>query len=507
MLLFQNALAYILTTPEFDVEKNSNYTKSYLGQYLDTNICNNYNSENTLTLKQAVNITIACNRNVHKLLLSRVTENYNLDVAEYKFKPNMNLTMSSSYSEQDNTLKKYTDKSANITPKFSILTPIGTNINLEWDNHASSLENIETFKNASKITITQPLLKQSGYDLQTASIKNAKANNNFQLFQIYDQIENEINKTIFTYRQIIQNQNQLEIQEKILEISKKLLAQTKALIKAGRLAQYEQTQVESQVATQEVALADARINLRQSYLLLANQLGIGNIYFLPQNFKLQAINSNAIQSPKKTNIQEIFSTVLENNVIYQSILLQQQVAQRDYYTAYDQSRWTLDLTASYQLHGYDDNYNKSLQKHFSSSDQNRYIGLQFNIPLDSNPNRSQALVENKIRIKQLELDKKQSEQEIYSDTQDRLYQQNILWDKVQLAKKAVEIQQQNFDMAQKKYEAGRLSSFELVRIQDDVEKARVSENSSIIAYLNNQTIIDKLLNTTFNTWDVALNIQ
>lgn len=62
-------------------------------------------------------------------------------------------------------------------------------------------------------------------------------------------------------------------------------------------------------------------------------------------------------------------------------------------------------------------------------------------------------------------------------------------------------------MAKKKYESGRLSSFELVRIQDDVLSSSIIENNNLIAYLNNYTIIDKLLNKTLPLWNVNLKIE
>lgn len=494
-----NSIAYILTTPEYS---DNGDTDKYLNKHLNSNICPNYYSKTAITLKQAVNITLACNRNIHKALLSRISENYNLDVAMYKFMPNLSINMAVKYSKYEDSLSTATDRVANITPEFRILTPIGTTISLDWDNHAQNSQNIQTFKNASRITIKQPLLKQSGYEFQTASVKNSQQSNKFQLFRLHDFIENEINKTIFIFRNIVQNQKQLDIQQKTLDITKKLQKQTKALIKAGRLAQYELTQVNSQVASQEVSLKDAQINIKRSYLQLINQLGIAQ-----QSLKIN-INNNSynVNSREDYNPDDIYKTVLENNVAYKSIVVQQDIAKRDYAAAYNQSRWTLDVVGNYQILGYDEKFTKSVRNHFNPTNQNKSIGVQFDIPFDFNPNRQQAIIENKIRIKQLELDKKQIEQEIYSDIQDKLYQNKLLWDKLQLARESVNIKQENFNMANKKYEAGRLSSFELVRIQDDVESSKVIENSNLIAYLNNVTIIDKLLNKTYARWGIELDI-
>lgn len=521
-LFINNTLAYILTTPDY---QSDNLTNDYINQFVNTDLCSSYTSDKAITLKQAINITVACNRNIHKLLINRISENYGLDVAQYKFKPNMSLHMAADYykstgpqlkdnvnkytrvtddySKSSDSLTTISYKTATITPQFNILTPIGTTISLDWENYTNDASLVNTFRNASHITIKQPLLKQSGYKYQTASVKNSQDSNRLQLLRLYDSIEDEINKTIFIFRSIIQNKNQLEIQQKTLDISKKLLEQTKILIKTGRLAQYELSQVESQVASQEVNLADAKINLKRSYLQLANQLGI-NKYNINIDYP-QDISK--LPEPLKQPADKLLKISLENNINYQSLITQQKLAQRDYYHAYDQSRWNLDLVARYNLQGYGNNYSKSIDHHFRSSDQNGYYGIQFDIPIDFNPNRNQALVENKIRLKQLELDKKQLELEIYSDLQDKIYQNKILWDKLQLAKKSVEIKQNNFKMAKKKYESGRLSSFELVRIQDDVESARVIENSNLIAYLNNYTIIDKILNNTLPMWNVNLAVS
>ena len=62
-------------------------------------------------------------------------------------------------------------------------------------------------------------------------------------------------------------------------------------------------------------------------------------------------------------------------------------------------------------------------------------------------------------------------------------------------------------MAKQKFAAGRLSSFELVRIQDEVENAKVAQNGSLISYLNNRTMLDKLLHHTFNQWGINVQID
>ncbi len=495
-----NTLAYILTTPE---PQNDTLTDNYVNKLVDTDICSQYTTDKAINLKQAVNITIACNRNIRKLLISRISDNFSLDVAQYKFKPNMRLNLATNYTRQDNSLTSTSFNTTNITPQFNILTPLGTDISLDWENYTSDSAAINTFKNASNITIRQPLLKQSGIKFQTASVKNSVDTNNFQLFRLYDSLEDEVNKTIFLFRNIIQNKNQLNIQQNTLDIANKLLEQTKILIKTGRLAQYELSQVESQVASQEVNLADAKINLRRSYLQLANQLGINN-YNLEIQYPQNVAN---LPEPIKDPVESLLKITLQNNVNYQGLLTQEKITKRDYYLAYNQARWNLDLIARYNLQGHANNYAKSFEHHIKSSDQNGFFGVQFDIPIDTNPNRDQGLIENKIRLKQIELDKKQLELEIYTDLQDKIYQNKILWDKLQLAKKSVQIKQNNFDMAKKKYESGRLSSFELVRIQDDVLASQVIENNNLIAYLNNYTIIDKILNKTLPLWNVSLKID
>lgn len=491
--------AIILDNHDYSINPNNDYINQYLNQHLDTQLCRSYKSNNPISLKQAINITIACNRNIQKLLLNRISQNASLDVANYKFMPNLSLRVGGNYNKHDNETDNGLTKTGSVIPAFSILTPLGSNIILDWTSIVEQPNNIETFKNASKITIRQPLLKDSGYNLQTASVKNSQDENNLQKLVFYDAIEDQINQTIFLYRQIIQNKNQLTIQEKSLQSSKKLMQQTKSLIKAGRRAQYELTQVESQVASQEVNLADSKINLRQSYLNLINHLGISGDITISNNI-------NKLPKPINKNANNLIELVTKNNISYQSLLTAQKVAKRNYYVAYDNSRWRLDLTAEYFIQNHDKSYKDTFKNQFSPDSKTMLLGVQFDIPLDPNPSRNQALLENSIRIKQLELDKRQLEQEIYANLQAKLYQHQILWDKLQLAKKAVEIKQNNFNMAKQKYEAGRLSSFELMRIQEDVENSKVLENSNHIAYLNNYTVIEKLLNNTLIKWGIDIKI-
>ncbi len=486
----------------------------YALDYKPQSLCYHFETIEAITLQQAVNITLICNRNIQKAFLGRVTEKYNLDVAEYKFKPNLHLSGNANTIIDDartNTHdhhRYHRNDSASIIPRFNLLTPLGTTINLDWESIATNPNHLNTFRNASKVTIRQPLLKQFGPSVQNASVENAQDSNQLQILNLSNIIEDEINKTIFSFRAIMQNIMQLDIQEKNLNVSKKLLEQTESLIDAGRLATYEKVQVSSQVASQELNLTDAKINLKKSYLNLINQLGL-NISLENDLNKIQIQydpNISIIEPLSKTS-EQLFKTVLTNNINYQNLLTQERINQRDYHTAYDQGRWTLDLIVDHQLKSHDHTYGSAFKKYIHHPDGETTLGVQFDIPLDGNPARSQALIENQIRIKQLNLDKKQLEQEVFSTLQDVLYQQQLLWQKLQIANESVKIKSNSFNMAKQKFAAGRLSSFELIRIQDEVENAKVSQNSSIISYLNNRTILDKLIHNTFKQWSINVQID
>ena len=479
------------------------------------NLCYHFKPDEAITLQQAVNITLVCNRNIQKAFIGRVTQKYSLDTALYKFKPNIDLsgivnsTVSSERDYVNNRNYHHSATSSSVIPRFNLLTPLGTTISLDWQSLATNPDHFNTFKNASKITIRQPLLKQSGVDLQTASTQNAKDQDYLQMLNLSNLIEDEINKTIFSFREISQNLDQLDIQEKNLTISKKLLEQTDALIQAGRLAEYEKMQVSSQVSSQELNLTDARINLKKSYLTLINQLGLNlNMTEAIDKITIQAqpLSSMVIPEPISKTPDQLFKQVLSKNIQYQTIVVQQQINKRDYHVAYDQDRWTLDLSLDHQLTSFDKHYKTAYKKYLHTPDRQTNLSLQFDIPLDFNPARTQALVENKAQKQQLVFDKKQIEQEVFSTLQDNLYQQKLLWEKLQLADKSVQIKQTSFTMAKQKFAAGRLSSFELIRIQDDVENAKVAHNSSLISYLNNRTMLDKLLHQTFSQWSVNVQI-
>ena len=64
----------------------------YAEQSTPESLCYHFDVNQAITLQQAVNITLVCNRNIQKAYLSRVTDKYSLDVAEYKFKPNIHLS-------------------------------------------------------------------------------------------------------------------------------------------------------------------------------------------------------------------------------------------------------------------------------------------------------------------------------------------------------------------------------------------------------------------------------
>ncbi len=76
---------------------------------------------------------------------------------------------------------------------------------------------------------------------------------------------------------------------------------------------------------------------------------------------------------------------------------------------------------------------------------------------------------------------------------------------LELARDATRLSQRQFEIEQEKRRLGRnITILDLIRLQEDLAQARLSELNATIGYLNALTNLDQFLGTTLQTWKVKI---
>ena len=149
-------------------------------------------------------------------------------------------------------------------------------------------------------TVIQPLLRGAGRDVATAPTRLARLIEQNNRLMLQATVSDTVTRIILAYRELLRNQEQLTIASESLARSRQLLEINKALIAAGRMAQFEIIQTEADAANQELGVEEARNQMDASKLALLQLLALdlNNPIKASDSLKADPMQINELQAQR-----------------------------------------------------------------------------------------------------------------------------------------------------------------------------------------------------------------
>lgn len=363
------------------------------------------------------------------------------------------------------------------------LTPTGLSYSLTGALTDSELVNFGLpFSNARSFvgfTLTQPLLKNFWIDAPRMNIALSRNQLRMSRLDLQAQLINTITEVELAYWELIAARETVKVQEKAVELARRLWEENKKRVAVGVMAPLDEKQAESQVAASQAALLAARntVVLRENALkqLLDDEfaawynvdlLPSGELKALPATFSLADSWSKGLTL--RPDLQRA-KTELENRNITLAYRRNQVYPQ-------------LDLTGSYGLVGNADEASDSFTRLQEGKGFNYSIGVVFRMPLTNREARNQRrAAEAEVQAALLRL--KQLEQQIMVQIHDAVSQARSSYEQVEATKAAVEYARQALEAEEKKLANGKSTSFQVLQLQRDLT-ARESEHIRAITDYN-----------------------
>lgn len=251
-----------------------------------------------LTLSDAIYLGLRDNRAIRSAYLDRIAQKFDLRVAEDRFTPKLSLT--GSYLSNRNQSDRY--RQGNLTPTSTLLTPYGTRFSLGWTYRHTQADNAGLSRNdGANITVIQPLLRGAGKDVTTAPVHIARLTEQLNRLALKSTVSQTITQIITAYRELLRSQEQLQIARDALARARQLVEVNRAMIAAGRMAEFEIVQTEAEVATQELAHEEARNQLDTARLALLQLLALdlNTLIVATDAMQAQRVEVNAAQALKQ----------------------------------------------------------------------------------------------------------------------------------------------------------------------------------------------------------------
>lgn len=455
------------------------------------------NASIPLSLEEAVSLGIRNNRGVQTAYLQRISQKFDLYVSEGKFFPK--LTIASSYT--NNVADGISTKTTGLTTTATMSLPTGAALTASSTN---SSNNGNTSPSMTALTLTQPLLRNGGIEVNTASVRMARIDEQVNQLNLRAAISKTVVQIVYAYRELLRAQEQKKIAEAALKRSRELHEVNKALISAGRMAEVEIIQTEAQVANQEVALEEANNQIDTSRLALLNLLALE---------PSAAVVAGGLETStaQRTDVAQAFAIALENQPDYLTSRLSIERAKISLNYAKNQRLWDVSLVAGQtRVQGNSTAISTAgvgtvsgMGAVLSPGSTSSYTGLQITVPLGDR-SLEQAVVRASVELKNQNLFAQDVRQVLEQRIRDAVRNVQTRWRQFELSKKARELTVQKLNAENEKLKVGRSSNFQILSFEGDLRNAENAQLNAQLAYLNALTDLDDRMGKILDAWRIPI---
>jgi len=408
--------------------------------------------------------------------------------------------------------------------KLKLGTEYGISFRGKKDKTNSTFASLNPqYTTRAEISLTQPLLKNFGLDINKSSIYIAKNNLDISEFDFKDKVIEVITDAENVYWDLVFSREDLKVQQQSVERAKDLERRVKAQVDVGTLAPLEILQAQSEVASREEAVIQSR------KLIQDNQDNLKNILNIPFETPDGRKEVQPLDSPKflveaPAPLQESILTALKMRPDY--LAKQKELDSKNIQVKFNENQLypSLDLVSSFGLNGisgtgipvtnfnpppptatspFAGNYGDSIDKAFSGSFQDWEAGLVFKYPL-GNRNAKSRLAVSRLEAAQLLMDIKDLEKTIVVEVREAARLINTDKKRVQAARVARKLAEEKLSAEEKKFEVGLSTSFNVLEFQTDLATEQSKELKAVIDFNKSKIKLRKVLATTLEKHDIRM---
>ena len=480
----------------------------------------NANDPLSLTLKETIERVLKNNISISvQSYNSKINEQFIFE-KEADFDPTLDFefkfgeetrqsSSSSSLSDAKNRNQDY-DWDFSVSQKFVT----GGDYELSMDNNrnrtSSSLTSLNpTYSSDLALTVTQPLLKDFGIDLNKRKIYIAKNDQKISDHQFTEKVIDTLTEAENIYWDLVFSIEDLKVKETSLQRARDLEKQVKAQVDVGTLAELEILQAQSDVASRDEQLLNAQ------NLIEDNEDNFKNI--LNSSFdsedglkKIIPADSPVFEPGSENSLEEALKTAL--TLRPDLLAKKKELDNRNIEAKYNENQMlpTLDLIGSLGLNGLSGDstttngaYDTALSEAFSTNYGLWQFGINLSYPLGNRAAKSK-LAAKRLEVAQLLLDIKDLEKNIVVEVREAHRQIKTDIKKVQATRVARKLAEEKLNAEEKKFKVGLSTSFNVLEFQEDLAEEQSNEIKAVIDYNKSLTRLNQVMARTLEAHDIKL---
>ena len=390
----------------------------------------------------------------------------------------------------------------------------GGDYELTMDNNKNQSSSSRTslnpiYSSDLALTVTQPLLKDFGIDLNKREIYIAKNDQKISDHQFTEKVIATIAETENIYWDLVFSIEDLKVKETSLQRARDLEKQVKTQVDVGTLAELEILQAKSNVASREERLLNAQNLIDDNG---DNLKSILNFSFDSEEGLKEIIpaDSPVFEPGAENSLEEALKTAL----IHRPDLLakKMKLENRNIEAKYNENQTlpTLDLVGSLGLNGLsgdsstkNGSYDSALSEAFSTDFRLWQFGINLSYPLGNRAAKSKLAIK-RLEVAQLLLNIKDLEKTIVVEVREAHRQIKTDIKRVQATRVARKLAEEKLNAEEKKFKVGLSTSFNVLEFQEDLAEEQSNEIKAVIDYNKSLNRLNQVMARTLEAHDIKL---
>jgi outer membrane protein TolC len=379
------------------------------------------------------------------------------------------------------------------------------------------------------VTITQPLLRGFGIDLNRRFIRIARNNQKISDYVFKQQVISTVYGVIRLYEDLVALDEDLNVKRETLTTAQRLYEDNRNKVEQGTLAPVELTRANAEVAAARQDMINADGYAREQELILKNVLS-RDFQADPQFREIRIIPTDplAIEPLPTQTAMELEQLALRNRPELQAANLQVTNAEINIQGTRNALLPELDVVANASnaglagavnsayvpaagvplptrgaYLGLGGGYGSALAQILDRDYPTYSIGLNLTLPV-RNRIAQADLARDELQLRQSQVRTKQVENQIRVEVEDALIAVQRTRAAYEAAVEARKLQEESLEIEQERFNVGLSTNFLVIQYQSYVAQARSTEVAALDAYAKARLQLERATGTTLPNHDVSI---
>ena len=367
------------------------------------------------------------------------------------------------------------------TPQINAQTYAYYNFGRSIDPPTNTYFNTTSFHNNYSVS--------AGYDL----FDGFKAVNNLKIsrtgLQIADSQEKQVEADICLA--VMEAYYNVVYYKRLSDVYKEQVATAEEALKKARRQEELGQKGHADVIEMEADLADRQYDLTNTYNMYCDQkMVLADLMFWPTDQELVIDTGMPAWQTDLTSAETVVDFALENNPSVQIASMQELNAKRELKTARWQTLPSVGVYAGWNTSYY--TYQGSTTATFADQFRNNggeYVEMSLSIPIWNRLGKSSNISRKKHALAKATAELDQTRRDVESEVRRAIQDRDGADVAYQQAQRKAEVQQEAYELNQKKLEQGLISPLEFQTANNNYLKSKADEMNSLFKYLIKQAVV------------------